>query len=134
MERRNGESHILSACRPYLRMLQAYNSENLHQDNWRTNVFYVILTSMLVVLLPTLMISASWYLIEAKADLKHISASLPLILTLIQVEMTLITMIINNRAIAETIDQVQKVINKRKNFSLHFNVIRYLHFGFFQTQ
>lgn len=114
MEHRDGKTAILNACQPYLRILQAYNSDNFRKNNWRSSVFYVLLASMLVVLLPMLAISAIWHLIEVEADLKHVAASLPLILTLLQVEMTFIAMIINNRAIAETFEQVQKVINQRK--------------------
>lgn len=114
MEHRDGETRILNACQPFLRILQAYNLEIFRQNNWRSSIFYAILTSVLVQALPMLMILALWYLIEVKADLKHFAASLPLILTLLQVEMTFIAMIINNRAITKTIDQVQKVINQRK--------------------
>lgn len=112
--RENGKTTILNACQPYLCILQAYNIENFRQNNWRNCVFNALLTSMMVLLLPTLIILGIWYLIEAEADLKHVAAALPIMLTLLQVEITFIAMIINNRVITKTIDQAQKVINQRK--------------------
>lgn len=109
---------ILKACKPYVCILKAYNPGNFcRENNWRDIqccVFYALLATILIPPMPMLIILGIWHLIETAADLKQVSAILPLVLTLAQVEITFIAMIINNRTLSEAIDQAQKVINQRK--------------------
>lgn len=106
--------HILQACQPYLCILKAYNFENFRHYNWRSSLFYALLTTIMVPVMPMLIILGIWHMIEINVDLKNVAATLPLILTLVQMQITFLAIIINNRTISKTIQQIQNVISQRK--------------------
>lgn len=106
--------HILQACQPYLCILKAYNFENFRHYNSRSSLFYALLTTIMVPVMPMLIILGIWHMIEINVDLKNVAATLPLILTLVQMQITFLAIIINNRTISKTIQQIQNVISQRK--------------------
>lgn len=111
---------VLNAFGPFLRLLKAYNFENCHYcDSWRQTVRGILdalcLTSM-IPQVPILVILGLWYLVENSADLKKIVASLPMLFSLLQMSLTFTAMIIKNRTISDTIDQVQSVVDEREFF------------------
>lgn len=108
---------VLNKCRPYLRLLEAFNYKNRQLTNWqqfKNYAFSVLCTSIILHMLLVIIMLGFWYLVEIKADLRTAIGSLPLLFSLVQVEVAFIVMMINNEVISESIEHVQKVINQRK--------------------
>lgn len=121
LDRQTRKIEILNSCRPYLRLLKAYNSENFAHNNWRGNAhsaFCFILTTIMILLTPILLILSVWHLMEKELDLKTIVVMTPICVTLVHLGVIFIALVANNRTIIETIDQIQKIINQRK-FSIY---------------
>lgn len=115
--------HVFNEFQPYIRLLTAYNRENLHFHNWHSSissVFNVFCTTMVLLLMPLLEIMLIWLLIDNGADLKVIVAALPIVFGVLQLELTFIALIINNRIITQTIRQIQMVIDQSKFCSTVF--------------
>lgn len=112
--RHSREINALKACRPYLRLLQAYNSENFSHNNQRENhsAFYLLFTTIMVLLMPSLLILSAWHLMETESDMKTIVVTTPLCVTLVHATVISIALIVNNRTITETIGRIQKIINQ----------------------
>lgn len=115
--RQTREINILNACRPYLRLLQAYNSENFCHNNWRDilhSAFYVFSITITILLIPLLFILSVWHLIEKGSDMKTSVVITPLCVTLVHTGVTSITLIVNNRAITKILSQIQKIVDQSK--------------------
>lgn len=127
MSPHSNQIFILNAARQYLRLIKAFNSDNFSRLNWRQNIqsiLYALSTTMLVSLLPLNVILGSWYLVESDFNVDKVVVSLPLLFSLLLVEIAYLALIINNRDVSKTIDQIQQVINKRKASSFLFESIR----------
>lgn len=114
--------HALNGLKPYLRLIQAYNDENFRDHNWRNilnSVFYAFCATGVIILLPIFILLAVWYLIENDADLIKVVIAVPLLATLLQMELAFITLLMKNRMAIEMIDRLQQVIDKSE-FLKHF--------------
>lgn len=107
--------NVLNKLKPYLRLIQAYNHEHFHGHHWRTmvnSVIYAFCATVMIVLLPIFIMLAVWYLIENDADLIKVVIAIPLLATLLQMELAFITLIVKNRIVIEMIERLQQVIDK----------------------
>lgn len=114
--------HVLNEFGPYLRLIQAYNIKNFHFSfaNWRCilhSVSYAFGATVIHISLPIYFISAIWYLIESGADLRKFVAGFPILISLLQMEVTCVALMMKNRTVNETINQLQRVIDQRKLFA-----------------
>lgn len=110
---------VLSEFRPFLRFLEAYNSNISPKNDWRHilhSVIYTFLTTVISLLIVVYFVLTVWYLIETNANLKMFAVAVPMMATFVQIELTFIAMIIKNRTITDTINQLQRVIDQRKLF------------------
>lgn len=76
--------------------------------------FHALCVAVVCLFLPNFGMLTIWNLIESDINLKIIIVTVPIVLTVLQLEITLITMMAKNRTIMETIHQLQNVINRRK--------------------
>lgn len=114
---------ILAELNAYLRILTAYNKDNFNHRHWRCllhSVFYAICSTMIILLVPVFISLGIWYLLENNVDLKRFIVALPLLLSLLQIEVTFVAMLTKNRVINETIEQLQRIIDQRNNVHPHF--------------
>lgn len=119
---------VLNEITPYFRLLTAFESDNFRQQNWRYtvwSVFYVFGASMIILLLPTMIALAIWYLIENDVELIAFVATLPLLVSILQLELTFIALIWKNRRIIETINQLQRLVDERESFSPFFSLFQF---------
>lgn len=106
-----------NGCYRYLRVINAFDAEHFGQDKWRVSVrsvCYAIGAASVIVILPTAIMLMLWFLIETDADEKKIVATLPLIVSVLQVLFTFIALMMERRILFETIDRIQTAINERK--------------------
>lgn len=116
------EMLILYEFRPYLRLLRAFHYQNFHHSNWSDIVHSIldaVCLTLVILLAPIMIMLGLWYLIETNGDLTSTVESLPVLCSLTQMLLAFIAMIINNRAICETIEQLQNVINQRESYKLN---------------
>lgn len=108
---------ILTKFSAYLRLLTVYNHKTIIHRNWRCivhNILYLLCSTM-IILLPFIYISLGiWYLFENDADFKKFVVALPLLLGLLQIEVTFIAMLMKNHIINKTINQLQRVVDQRR--------------------
>lgn len=104
---------VLKTIRLGFQLLQAFNYENF-QSNAKHKIVHIFFATVLTSLLPILIILSCWYVIENDFEMTNIVASLPIVFSLFQIELSFIVMIVNNRIISDTIDGIQKVVNQRK--------------------
>lgn len=124
------DSHSRKICifkefRPFLRLLTAYNRNNFRHQNPRRNmhsVFYALFTTLLIPLLPLLIILGFWYLFENGSDSRKIIVGFPVIISIVLTALTFIALVVKNRRISETINEMQKMVNQRKLFSCPFTL------------
>lgn len=108
---------VLVEFRSYLRLLTAYDSVNFHQNNWRDNlfsVFYAFCTTLMIVCLAMFIALGIWHLVENGTDLDMFAASFPILMGVLEMEITFIALVWKNRTITETINRLQEVIDKRE--------------------
>lgn len=117
MDPRADKICVLNAFRPYHRLLKAINKENFHRIHWVQNIhsIFIAASTVLSAILPFIFVALGlWYLIENEADLNNTVVSLPILISLMQMDVAIIAMITNNRIISDTIEQIQKVTNQRR--------------------
>lgn len=108
---------VLNENKPFLCLLKAYNRDNFHWYNCRAiimsgiHAFGVI---AIILLLPTYILLIVWQLIDKGADFRAFAVGLPLIITFLQIELSLIALIVKNRTIIETIIRIQSMVDRRK--------------------
>lgn len=105
---------VLNEFRPYFRLLKTYNRENFGQRDWRSSYIYAFITTLLVLSESLFILSGIWYLIENVGDLQKLVVSLPLVITLSQMDLTFITLITKNQMITEAIKRLQQAVDQRK--------------------
>lgn len=113
------EIHVLNAFTPFLRLLQAYNSDNFHHNNRpriRQSIYYAIAATIIIFFVPIYGLLTLWDALDSGAGnvMKKIVTALPLLLTGLQVEFTYIALMVRNRSICETVDRLQNVIKRRE--------------------
>lgn len=111
---------VLSAFRPFLRILNAFNSDSFHSDNnknsWfiRSSVFCAFGAILIGAAIFNYFVLIAWYLFENGANLEKCMIAVPILVTLLQLELTFIALVGKNTIITETIEQLHGVINQRK--------------------
>lgn len=111
------KTRALEHFRPYLRLLEAYNSEHFHHRDWRSllcRISYALCATAMVLLLPIYVSLAIWHLIETSVDLKTFVAQIPIQYSLLQMTVILTTLVAKNRTIAETLTKLQHLIDQRE--------------------
>lgn len=114
MAPRSDKICVLYAFRPYLRLLKAFNFDNFRHNNWFQSVFYAICLILLIFLVLVLIVLGFWYLIEIDAGLRKAVVSLPILFSLMQMEIAFISMVANNSTISKMVDGLQTVIDQSK--------------------
>lgn len=114
MDTRSGRICVLHAFRPYLRLLTAFNYEHFRHSSWGQSVSYAICLTVMILFVLVLIILGFWYLIEINAGLRKAVVSLPILFSLLQMEIAFIAMVANNSNILKMIDGIQKVIDQSK--------------------
>lgn len=116
--------HVLEEFESYLRIIQAYNFDSVEdQRGWRCiiqNIFCVICATIIIIFLPIFILLGVWYLIENDADLRKFVAALPILTSLLQMEVKSVALMIENRTINKMIGQLQRVVDQRKHFRVVF--------------
>lgn len=108
---------ILNEFKPYFRIINAFNPEHFHGRDWRALLFsgfFAFCLVLFVCLVPIYIILGSWYLLENESDLVEIAVTVPILATLLQMELTFVALIMENHTIIETMDRLQRVIDQRK--------------------
>lgn len=108
---------VLRAFNRFLWLLRAYNTENFSHVNWFRflhNIAYAIFVTLFIGLIPTLIVLGIWCLVDENANKQEIVVATPLLLTILQLFIKMATLIMKNRAVFETKDKLQAVIDQRK--------------------
>lgn len=109
--------HVLNDVKLYLSLLQAYNAENFHYRSPRhmlTSILHAFYATLMILLLFVLIVLCTWYMVERGANLIKIIVSLPMLLGILQMLITFIALLTNNRIVTETINRVQNSVDQRK--------------------
>lgn len=114
---------VLNAFSPYFRVIDAYNSKHFQHHDWRRLIFSgfcALRITSFVILLSTYIIFCAWYLLENDSDIIEILVSIPILASLLQMELTLVALVMENGTISETMDRLQRVVDQRKIFPQPF--------------
>lgn len=109
---------VLSGFVPFLRLLNAYVSDNFRQSGWRRileSIFYAMCASVMITSLPFVGCSIVWLLIENDMEWIKCVVAVPLLFSLVQMVLTCVAMMIKNRSINVMIDQLQRVVDARES-------------------
>lgn len=109
--------HVLASFNPYLRLITAYNRKHFRHSCWRHHLrsgIYALCTLVLNVIEPIIVVLGIWYLIEIDADLARFTVSTPLVISLLQNELTFCALQAKSPDFEKTIDQLQAVISRRE--------------------
>lgn len=108
---------VFNAFSPFLRLLNAYNKENFYHDKFTSrSLCDVIGATLLIILIPMLIVLVLWFLIEVNANFKKFIVQLPLILSILQMELTFLALMMKSRNITNTINRLQLIIDQRECF------------------
>lgn len=112
--------HVLDKFRPYLHLLQVYNSSNFPLENWHHilhKAVYALVAFLVNMALVMVIILGIWDLIENRVDLRKVVAGLPILTSLLQMEVKFVALILKNHTVNDTINKLQRIINQRKSDS-----------------
>lgn len=114
---------ILTKFVPYLRLIRAFHPANFRQTTgWRCmhcNIFYALATTFMACSMTIATLLMAWNLLESGGDTKKLLVSLPMVLSMAQVCLTLTAMVWENGTIAAVIEVIRKVVGDRKIFLFH---------------
>lgn len=109
--------HVLSAFRPYLYALQAFNVESFRDKPISLKIRLVccaLLVSMVVAAAPFVIFLGIWYMIENSLDVREFSTSIAIMLAFAQIVVTAVSIIRKNKLIGRTVDAIQMLVDERK--------------------
>lgn len=115
----SGYIRVLDAFNPYLRLIKSYNSNNFRQPNWHcisSNAFYAFVATTTLISLPIFQVLGIWYMFENEASLINMAITLPILITITQIEITFGALIIKNGVIDEIINKLQQLIDHRESW------------------
>lgn len=115
---------VLNELRPFLRLINAYNSDYFRDSNWRgslRSVCIALCATIMICLIPIFISLGAWYLIENEAAMRKVVVALPILFTFGQTDATFVALILRHRIINETIDRLQKVVDQREFKLCHFS-------------
>lgn len=111
------EIHVLAKFRPFLRLIEAFNSETLRHRSWYLDLLgicYVLCATIMLFIIPLIVILIVWYLIESGGEMRISVALIPIAISVVQFYLTFVALIVNNRIMSEAIDQIQEAVSRRK--------------------
>lgn len=115
----SSEIRVLNAFVPFLRLLTAFNCNHFRHKNWRSivrSVFDAFGATVTVTANFAWIILITWYLFETEAELKKFVVAIPMLVTLLQIELTFIALMMKHHTITETVDQLHRMINRSEFF------------------
>lgn len=108
---------VLGAFQKYLRLLKVYNSENFKktdENQFVRNVCIAVGATIVIGLIPIVVYLGIWYIFDSGATLRIIVIAMPVIISIVQLLISLIALISENRGISEMIERIQTITNERK--------------------
>lgn len=114
---------IMRAFRPFLRILMAFNRENIRPPDrrqTRQNICLAIGVCVGTALIASTLSLATWHLVDLHGDLNEIVVTTPIMLTIFVMLVTIGVLIPINREVDATVSQIQIVIDQRE-FSMKSN-------------
>lgn len=109
--------HILTEFKPYIRLIEAFNHENFNNSNWHDtilSVFYAFCAISTIILAPTVALSLFWRCAENNFDFTIFVVTIPLLISSLQVDSIFIALMWKNHIVHDTIERVQKLVDRRK--------------------
>lgn len=115
---------ILAKFLPYLRLIRAFNPENFHFDGsfsnaWRhllRDVFRAFCASLATLSISVEIMLMIWNILENDAGVKVLAISVPLLMSFVQVLVTFVALMCENRNITEAIARIQGLVSQREQF------------------
>lgn len=117
---------VFAPFNSYLRILEAYNTENFQRSNPRNysrNVCFTIGVTVFIGLVPCFIAFSVWYIFDNGANMNLILVETPLMLTILQLIVILWGLIAQNRFISHTINRIQFTVDQRMYFMRKTNII-----------
>lgn len=108
---------VFSSFKPFLQLLQSYNTENYkkcRRAQLVKNIGLAFGMTVLIALLPISIVLIIWCLIDKNVTLQKVVVIAPLILTIFQLFVKICSLVTKNRHVNETIARLQGVIDQRK--------------------
>lgn len=112
----SNEIHSLHKLRPFIRLLNAYDSDQFRHHNncnYLKSAFYVFWTSVIAVANFFWFILIAWNLHENDYKWSKCVVSVPILISVLHIASTFIAMIAQNRNIIELFNQMQRIVNQR---------------------
>lgn len=98
-------------------LLSAYSRKNFRCHNWsfilRSVIYALGSTTMIIFLLIDVLLMI-WHLIAVNADFEKFCDSLPLVFSVLQMEIIFIALMLKHRVITKTVNRLQAITNQRK--------------------
>lgn len=113
------EISVLSAFRPFQRLLQAFNFTNFDRarspySSEKQHIVCIVHVAVLLITPPVVVTAGIWHLIEDDVTMAEFSTSFALIVAYTQMFSIYISLMMKNRIISETLENIQKSINRRE--------------------
>lgn len=106
---------------PFLRILQAYDAENLGKSaGFPYNRCFAFTITVIVVMFMCASTLGVWYLIEFSDDMGKVVISAPVMLTLLKELISYLSLFAKHRFVDKTIAWLQKIVDQRKSIQLIF--------------
>lgn len=109
------EMLVFKEYRPYLRILATLNSENFHNITAHQiigNIQHAVCVTIMFTAMTTVVVLCCWYCIENGLNILILSDTMPIILSLAQMLLTRVSLMMKNRFIRKTIEQLQKIVDE----------------------
>lgn len=116
---------VFKELKPYLRLITAFNHDNFHRCYWQCtqnvkSACCALCAILIIVAIPIPVILGIWKMFEINDLIKNI-ATIPLLATLLEMDLAFIALIFKSRIVIDMIDRLQKVIDKSEyKFSVNF--------------
>lgn len=109
---------VLAEFRRLFRFLTAFNSENFRQndqDERLKSIGYTCGSIFILIILPIWFWLIAWYILEDGFEWDRCVVSVPILVTLVQLQITFVGLILFNRTIDENITHLEQKVNQRKS-------------------
>lgn len=112
----SGRIRVLRAFSACHRILRAFHRDNFQSSDRRDilrSTFHALCAALIIVLVSIYFVLAAWYLVDNATDLRIIVVILPIVISLLYIDLTFIAMVVQNRSVTETINRLQRVVDRR---------------------
>lgn len=112
------EVATLTAFRPYLRILQAFNWENfaVPRKERLSRIPYACAVGLGAIMLAAMIALGFWQIADEHFSMRIFTTSFPIIISLTQVLLAFVLLASKNRQITATIHHLQAIITDREFF------------------